>query len=71
VTEGYERNGEEEGKKERKTKRERETAGNQIGKTEILVHLFPVSPPWSRNIPYSRCEGSAPASSCSSYRKPY
>jgi hypothetical protein len=37
-----------------------ETAEDQIGKSEILVHLFPVSPPWSRNIPSSRCEGNTP-----------
>ena len=51
------RRGTEEGEKDKET----ETAGDQIGKSEILVHLFPVSPPWSRNIPSSRCEGSTPA----------
>jgi hypothetical protein len=45
--------GGEEGEKDKET----ETAGDQIGKSENLVHLFPVSPLWSRNIPSSRCEG--------------
>ena len=48
--------------------KERETAGDQIGKSEILVHLFPVSPPWSRNIPSSRCEGSTPAAAVTGSR---
>ena len=51
------RRGREKGEEDKET----ETAGDQIGKSEILVHLFPVSPPWSRNIPSSRCEGSTPA----------
>ena len=51
------RRGREEGEEDKET----ETAGDQIGKSEILVHLFPVSPLWSRNIPSSCCEGSTPA----------